>query len=136
MNILFDTNVLLDALLDRKPFGWEAARLFNAVEESRINGFICANSVTTICYLLQKGKSISPANQKIKTLLDLFDIAPVNRSVLEDALESAFLDYEDGVVYHSALSIKADGIVTRNRKDYARSTITIYSPGELLAALE
>jgi predicted nucleic acid-binding protein len=134
LNILFDTNVVLDGLLDREPFGHQAALLFNAAEESTINGFICANSVTTLFYLMQKAKSQQFARQKVKALLDLFEIAPVNRSVLEDAVHNGFRDYEDGVVYQAALAIHADGIVTRNTADFRNSKIPIYSPLELLVA--
>jgi predicted nucleic acid-binding protein len=135
VNILFDTNVILDGLLDRKPFGQQAASLFNTVEESIINGFICADSVTTLFYLMQKAKNQQFARQKIKVLLDLFEIAAVNRAVLEDALNGGFHDYEDGVVYHAAMAIHADGIVTRNTADFRSSKIPVYSPSELLTAI-
>jgi predicted nucleic acid-binding protein len=135
VNILFDTNVVLDGLLDREPFGEQAALLFNAVEETIINGFICADSVTTLFYLIQKAKNQQFARQKVKTLLDLFEIAPVNRAVLEDAVDSGFNDYEDGVVYQAALAIHADGIVTRNTADFRSSKIPVYPPRELLTAI-
>jgi predicted nucleic acid-binding protein len=134
LNILFDTNVILDGLLDREPFGRQAALLFNAAEESVFNGFICAASVTTLFYLMQKAKSQLFARQKIKVLLDLFEIAPVNRAVLEDAVNGGFHDYEDGVVYQAAVAIHADGIVTRNMTDFRMSKIPVYSPAELLTA--
>jgi predicted nucleic acid-binding protein len=135
VNILFDTNVVLDGLLDREPFGEQAALLFNAMEETIINGFICADFVTTLFYLMQKAKNQQFARQKVKTLLDLFEIAPVNRAVLEDAVDSGFNDYEDGVVYQAALAIHADGIVTRNTADFRSSKIPVYSPRELLTAI-
>jgi len=135
LNILFDTNVILDALLDREPFGTDAAGLFNAVEDCAINGLICANSVTTIFYLIRKGMHIQQARHKLRLLLELFEIAPVNRSVLENALNLSFADYEDSVVYQSAVSVNADGIVTRNQKDFIKSKIAVYSPVELLAAI-
>jgi len=40
MNILFDTNVILDVLLKREMFVADAVKLFNAVEESAINGLV------------------------------------------------------------------------------------------------
>ncbi len=135
MNILFDTNVILDVLLERAPFCQETTFLFDAVEESIINGFICANSITTIYYLINKGANKKTAQQKIKLLLELFEVAPVNRPILEDALTVKFIDFEDAVVYQSAMSVNADGLVTRNPKDFKKSKISVYSPQELLAAL-
>ena len=135
MNILFDTNVILDALLDREPFGEHALCLFDALESSRINGYIGAHSVTTLFYLMEKAKTASFARQKIKLLLDIFEVAPVTRAVLEEALAPGFVDYEDAVVYHSALHAGADGIVTRNGPDFKKSKIAIYAPAELVAAI-
>lgn len=136
MNILFDTNIILDALLEREPFGKDAVILFDAVEQSLINGYICADSVTTIFYLIEKTKTGAFARQKIKLLLELFEVAPINRAVLEDALGLGFSDYEDAVVYQSAIGINADGIVTRNVNDYKKSGIAVYSPSELIVALK
>jgi len=132
MNILFDINVILDALLDREPFGKEAALLLNAVEESVISGFLSADSVTTLFYLIQKVKNKQQAKQKIKLLLEFFEVAPVNRAILEEALDVNFTDFEDAVVYQSAFFNNCDGIVTRNTKDFNKSKISIYNPRELL----
>lgn len=46
MRVLFDTNILLDALLAREPFVANAAFLLDAVESGRIEGFISATTVT------------------------------------------------------------------------------------------
>ena len=42
MKVLFDTNIILDVLLDRKPFSEHASHLMSKVERSEINGFLCA----------------------------------------------------------------------------------------------
>ena len=135
MNILFDTNIILDALLDRDSFGENAVFLLDAAERSVINGFLCADSVTTIYYLIEKVKTKAFARQKIKLLLDIFEVAPINRAVLDEALGLDFTDYEDAVVYQSAIGVNADGIVTRNTIDYKKSKIAIYSPSELISVI-
>ncbi len=48
MKTLFDTNVILDVLLDREPFSDDASFLLSKVEKSEIIGYICATTVTTI----------------------------------------------------------------------------------------
>lgn len=135
MIILFDTNVLLDAMLDREPYGKDAAKLLNSVEESILNGFIAGHTLTTIFYLVEKSRNKTIARQIIKLLLNLFNIAPVNKNVLNEALHHDFSDYEDSVTYECAKSINADGIVTRNPKDFTNSKINIYSPRELLVSI-
>jgi len=135
MNILFDTNIILDLLQKREPFSDNAMKLFNAVESSTINGFICANSICTIAYLLQRHQNKQFAVTHIELLLELFEIAPVNRSTIQEALTAKFSDFEDAIIYKSALHVNANGIVTRNPKDFKQATINIYQPKELLAAL-
>lgn len=131
MKILFDTNVVLDLLLDREPFSDTAARLFSRVDEGDLSGFISATTVTTVHYLARKTVGDRRARREIGNLMDLFDVAPVNLTVLEGALESKFTDFEDAVMYHAALNVNADGIVTRNAGDFKRATIPVYAPEEL-----
>jgi predicted nucleic acid-binding protein len=135
LNILFDTNIILDALLDREPFSTTAVLLMDAAEKSIVNGFLCAHSVTTIYYLMEKTKKRAFARRNVKLLLDIFAVAPVTRAILNEALNLDFSDYEDAVIHESAISINADGIVTRNSDDYRKSKIAIYSPSELISAI-
>ena len=53
MKVLFDTNVLLDAMLAREPFVADtAALLLNAVESGRVEGFMSATTITDVHYLV------------------------------------------------------------------------------------
>ena len=54
MRILFDTNVLLDALLAREPFVVDAAFLLEKVEAAQIEGFMSATTVTDVHYTTWK----------------------------------------------------------------------------------
>jgi predicted nucleic acid-binding protein len=135
LRVLFDTNVVLDLLLDREPHSTHAAELFSRVECGEITGFVCATTITTIHYLASKANGIHSAKKGVQNLLTLFDIAPVNRSVLEGALVGKFHDYEDAVVHEAARQIDAKAIVTRNARDFKFSTIPVYSPDEMVKML-
>ena len=145
MRILFDTNVVLDVLLQRKPHFIFSAPLMSRVEQGTLTGLLCATSVTTIAYLTEqylmkeKGKTRvearSGTTELLNVLLRIFDVAPVTRAVIDRAANSRFEDFEDGVLHKSAVAAGVDGIVTRNQKDYEKSTIAIYSPQELEAIL-
>lgn len=135
MKILFDTNVILDLLLDRKPFVEHAQSLFEKVEAGKIDGYLCATTITTLDYLLTKALSAKEATHIIKKLMKLFEIAPVNRLILEDALDSSFADFEDGVLHAAAIHCGAQAIITRNEKDFPKAKLAIYTPEELLNAL-
>ena len=136
MKILFDTNIVLDLLLDRHPFSQNAQTLFSKVEKAEITGMLCATTVTTIHYLVQKFYSKKNSHDIITSLLKLFEIAPVTRLVLSEALDSDDRDYEDSVLYKAAFHYGADVIVTRDRKGFDKSEIPVMNPKELLALLE
>lgn len=135
MNILFDTNILLDVYLKREPFYQESAFLIAQVELEQISGWIGSTTVTTIHYLVAKWANIEMAKKVISSSLKLFNISPVNRAVLEEALQVDFSDFEDAVLHQSAIHANLDGIVTRNKKDFSKASLPIYTPAELIALL-
>lgn len=136
MRILFDTNVVLDVLLERSPHFRDAAHLFGHVERGRITGLLGATTVTTIFYLTARATGRPQARRHTETLLRLFDVAPVGRLVLEEAARGPFQDYEDGVLHEAARHAEAVGIVTRNADDFEAATVAIYTPKELREVLQ
>lgn len=135
MKVLFDTNVILDLLLDREPFANAAAELVGRVETGKFVGLLCATTVTTLFYLAAKTVGRVQAIEQIRMLLSLFEVAQVNRTVLENALGLGFSDFEDAVLHEAARLSGADVIVTRNVKDFGGAMISVLMPGELLAGL-
>jgi len=136
MRVLFETDVVLDLLLDRHPNSAPAAKLFSRVEAGGISGYLCASAVTTIHYLAAKVVGANRARTEVRKLLSLFQVAPVNRAVLGAALEGGFSDFEDAVTHESARQVNAQAIVTRNLRHFKHSLIPVHSPGDLLALLE
>ena len=86
MRVMFDTNVVLDLLLDREPFVKEAKILISKVEHGEFTGVLCASTLTTIHYLLLKSNGKEDAVTIIQSLLKLFEIASVNKSSLAKML--------------------------------------------------
>ena len=86
MRVLFDTNVVLDLLLDREPFSDAAASMFARVESGDITGFIGATTVTTIHYLASQALGPNRSRRHLEKLLDLFDVAAIDETVLRSAL--------------------------------------------------
>ena len=134
--MLFDTNVVLDVLLDREPFATTAAQLFARVERGAMPGYLCATTVTTVHYLAHKTLGAEQARSKIRNLLRLFEVAPVNRAVLEGALASRLQDFEDAVLHEAALHVGAQGIVTRDPAGFKGARLPVYAPEELWKMLQ
>jgi len=133
--VLIDLNVLLDVLQKREPFYETSASLLAAVETGRVQGYVAAHSLTTLFYLIQKGKSSAEARATITNLLQFIKVAPVDQSTLEQALNLDFKDYEDAVQMISALQCKADCLVTRNTKDYQPALLPVMQPVDFLSTL-
>ncbi|RLA16727.1 MAG: PIN domain nuclease [Gammaproteobacteria bacterium] len=131
MKILFDTNIILDVLLNRKPFVELSANLVSSVENKTIEGYLCATTITTLDYLISTSRNRETAKIEIQKLLTLFQIADVNSTVLSMAINSGFTDFEDAVQYFSGKCSNVDGLVSRNTKDYKKVVLPIYTPDEL-----
>ena len=136
MRVIVDTNVVLDVLLAREPFAEPASRIFALAEQSKIEASLCATTVTTIHYLLTQSLPRNDARGALRALLRLFEIAPVNRSVIEEALQSKIADFEDAVVEQAGRLSGAEAIITRNTKDFRNSIVKALDPAELLATME
>lgn len=136
MKVIVDTNVVLDVLLARQPFAHAAAKLFALTERSRIEAWVCATTVTTIDYLLSQAIPRSKAREAVRRLLTIFEVALVNRSVLERALASSMQDFEDAVLAEAGALAGATIIVTRNARDFSRASLPAFTPQEFLVQFD
>jgi len=136
VRVLFDTNVLLDVLLEREPHIAVASKLIALVDNGRVEGSVCATTVTTLYYIGAKDLGRKVAHEKLRTLLGIFEVAPVDGDVLQRALDDeGFSDFEDAVMHEAAHAVGVSAIVTRNGKDFAKATLPVFDPEELLAAI-
>ncbi|MEI6804893.1 MAG: PIN domain-containing protein [Myxococcaceae bacterium] len=136
MKVMLDTNVVLDHLLDRKPFAQFSAAIFSEIEKGAIRGVIGATTVTTIHYLVSKALGQTSAINTVKLLLRLFEAAPINHLVLSGALEIASKDFEDAVLIEAGLHVGVTAIITRDRHGFSHSPISVFSPNEFLRTLK
>ena len=132
--VLLDTNVIIDLFLQRQPFVEDANTLVLLVEDGKLQASLCATTVTTVDYLLAGALGRSMARAQILRLLKTFDIATVNRSVLQDAANSKLKDFEDAVIAESAKASGISTIITRNGKDFVGCGLNVYSPRQWLAS--
>jgi predicted nucleic acid-binding protein len=135
VKVLFDTNVVLDVLLAREPHVDVAAQLFSLVDNGSIDGVISATTVTTIHYIAAKTVGANAAARHLGELLAMFDVACVDRPVLQSALGLKYPDFEDAVLHEAAKASGAEAIVTRNIKDFASAELPVFAPDELMAAI-
>lgn len=135
MKALIDTNIVLDVLLNRENHIAESQQVLSLVRHGEIEAMLCATTITTIDYLVAKAHGRAAANRAISALLSDYEIAPVDADVLRRAIELGFADYEDAVLHAAATAAGADTVVTRDANGFARASLPVLSPVELVDVL-
>lgn len=126
--ILFDVNVVLDVLLDRKPHVEASAAAWAAVETGTAQGLLAAHAVTTVHHLIRKESGAAKAKVLLSAILRVFDVAAVDSAVIEEALRLSCSDFEDAVTAAAAQHAHCDYIVTRDPKGFRGSPVRSLTP--------
>ena len=132
MRVLVDTNIVLDDLLEREPFVTDAEALFEAIESQQIEGYVTATTLTDIFYIVRKERGVATAKQAVSIILAGMQVCTVDRSILEIAISSNLLDFEDAVQLACAIVENLDAIITRDAQGFTGATLSILSAGEVL----
>jgi predicted nucleic acid-binding protein len=132
-DLFIDTDVIIDFLIDRKPFSREAAIIFTLIEQKKLKGFSSSLTFSNLYYVLRKIESHNKVISKIDSLSKMVGILKVEEQTIKNALASGFPDFEDSIQYFSAVdSKKIDVIITRNIRDFKKSEIPVMTPGDFL----
>ncbi|MBO4459690.1 MAG: PIN domain-containing protein [Clostridiales bacterium] len=136
MDVLIDTNILIDAAVNRIPFCNASEEILNLCSSNKINGFVSSRSFCDIFYILRKDVSVADRKDFIRTIRGYLGTVIITDPIIEKALDNNDItDFEDAIQYACADSVHADYIVTRNVKDYGNSVIKAVTPEDLLELL-
>jgi len=134
--ILMDTNVVIDFLADRHPFSLQAAKIFNLATTGKTQIYISAVSYNNIYYVLRQSLTNIAAIKLLEGLEELTEVADVTCDIIKKSLKADFRDFEDAIQYYCALSIPGiDFIVTRNTKDFKKSSLPVLNAEEAFALM-
>ncbi len=134
MKALIDTCIIIDALQNRQPFCEDAQKIFLLCANDEFEGFLTAKAITDIYYLTHRYLHNDKATREIIVkLCKLFSIVDTSSLDIINALSSEVSDFEDAVMIESALRYGTDCIVTRNVKDYSKSSIPVFDPEEFIS---
>jgi predicted nucleic acid-binding protein len=132
-DLFIDADVIIDFLIDRKPFSREAAIIFTLIEQKKLKGFSSSLTFSNLYYVLRKIESHNKVISKLDSLSKMVGILKVEEQTIKNALASGFPDFEDSIQYFSAVdSKKIDVIITRNIRDFKKSEIPVMTPGDFL----
>lgn len=137
MRILIDTNVILDALTGRQPHFDDSDKIIKFCADKKVQGYLAAHSISNIFYILRKDMSIEDRRIVLLNLCEILEVEGVDSRKVKSALNRGdFKDLEDCIQDECAAAIKADYIVTRNKKDFENSTVPAILPQEFLDMIE
>ena len=133
--VFIDTDILLDLITGRPPFGREAAALFVKIDQELIRGCASSLSFSNLYYILRKYSSHQKVVTQLNALEKMLEIKEVDGSMIRSALKSKFKDIEDAVQYHcAAADPDISVIITRNIRDYRYSDLPVMSAATFMAS--
>lgn len=136
MKVLLDTNVILDIVLERQPFVEAAVNLLRTSQrDDRLRFFVTATTITDLYYITRKAKGRVVALNFIADLLQVIDVAGVDKAVIMQALQSEIVDFEDAIQESAAIQQSIDILVTRNTVDFQNAVLKVHTPESFLRHL-
>ena len=136
MIVLLDICIIIDVLQDRQPFSDDAKKIFIAAANKQFEACITAKSVADIYYITHRATHSDEKSREILSkLFSLFSVLDTTGDDCKNALFSPITDYEDAIMVETAKKAGIDYIVTRNIKDYSKSSVKVILPADFLKIL-
>tara|TARA_Y100000588_G_C14069508_1_gene845162 strand:- start:30 stop:455 length:426 start_codon:yes stop_codon:yes gene_type:complete len=130
--VFIDTNIILDLLGERDPFYEASAKLASLADKGIILLVVSPISFATVNYFLSKFESPKIAKEKLRKFKVLCEVSTIDEEIIEKGLSSNFKDFEDSLQYFSALDSECEIIISRNAKDFQKSSLPVMTAAQFL----
>ena len=134
MTVFVDTNILIDLVCERESFVQRARLLFAYGFSKRLNLVLSSLSLVNTVYIARKYGYVD-VRERLADITEFVRVVHLYEDVTRKALNCEWKDYEDAVQYMSAVKEGVDCIVTRNKKDFQKSLIPVYTIEELMSLM-
>jgi len=133
MQILFDSNILLDYINNRKSYSDIADEIIILCADKTLNGYIAAHSLTNIFYILRKDFTENQRSDILQRLCKFLSVVSIDERKIKRALQNVNNnDFEDLLQIECAVDVGAEYIITRNVKDLIGSPVPVIEPFEFI----
>jgi predicted nucleic acid-binding protein len=132
MKIFFDSDVLLDVLAERPTYYTMSAEVLSLSELKTVNGYTSSLILCNLHYILRKLSNEATARAKIATMLELLDILDLKKTDISEALNMQIPEFEDAVQASIAARSDMDWILTRNTRDFKKSSVKPITPKDFI----
>ncbi|TJW10297.1 type II toxin-antitoxin system VapC family toxin [Parvibacter caecicola] len=136
MKLLLDTNVLIDYYAQRQPFFEAAKQLRIAQFFGDVELWASTQSFSDVEYILRGALPVEELRSIVAASLDFISVLSPTPADLVSGLESDWPDLEDFLIARCAKALKADYIITRDQKGFAKSKVPAISPDEWVALMK
>jgi len=134
MRVFLDTNIILDVLLNRTLLVAESEAVILRCESNGDSMFVAWHGLATSYYLLKRGRTEAAELLEVDKILGWAHIASTKDTDARRARSLNFGDFEDALQAVATEASAVDCIVTRNVKDFSKSSIKAMTPTEFLSA--
>jgi predicted nucleic acid-binding protein len=135
MRALFDTNVLLDIALARKPFAENAVACFTEAWEAGEPPRLAPHALATFYYIVAQARGSKQAENATRDLLATSEVVRFDHETALRSLDLKFGDFEDAMIAAAAEASEVECIVTRNGHHFKKSPVPALSPEVFLKRL-
>jgi predicted nucleic acid-binding protein len=130
--VLIDTNVVIDLLAQREPHFNSTSRLFTLASKKLISAYVSSLTLVTTHFIVSRELTEADTRRVIRKFKTIANVLDLKAGYIDLALDSDFKDFEDAIQYQTALSNNLDGIITRNKRDFKKSRIPVFTTEEYL----
>ncbi|MGI8636721.1 MAG: type II toxin-antitoxin system VapC family toxin [Segetibacter sp.] len=125
--IFIDTNVFLDAFLERTPHWKDAEIIMKLAESKQLDLFTSANNLVNTMYVLRRQQlATTQIIQILELILSYTQLSYTSNQSFKSALQAGFNDLEDAIQYYTALDAGSiHYFITSDIKDYKKASIEL-----------
>lgn len=132
MRVFIDTNILIDFLSKREKYYDDSKKVFTLGLLRKHELVISALSIANAMYVAHK-YGYENFVTGLQSLFGFLNVVDYKGSYVKEALSLGWKDYEDSTQFLSAIDTDCDCIVTRNKGDFEKSSLQVFSPQDFLA---
>lgn len=127
--IFIDTNIIIDLLIKRDGY-IASAKILALAKDNDVTLYSSVLTMANIAYILRKSFVGDRLYQQMMKLSNILCVSDLTKKQFEQAISLKARDFEDALQYYCAIDNSCDVIITRNKKDFTFSTITVLTPEE------
>ena len=135
MRVFLDTNILIDIVLNRKPWVEAELVLLELSRQKKLSLVASDISFVNLAYVLRKAMSSTDMYSTMTDMLKYISVAAAGESIIREAVSLRWKDMEDCVQYLSARQAGTDCIISRNVTDFVEADLPVMTPVEVLSTI-